>query len=85
MITNLIEPHVLNRKRGDSKLQHMLGAGARRVRHRPHLHFLDQQPLNDQGIVSMGACLYCACPNPHSNYLMLKIPLTPGFLLLVSM
>lgn len=29
MNTNLIEPPVLNRKRGDSKLQHVLGAGAR--------------------------------------------------------
>ena len=86
MNTNLIEPHVLNRKR-DSKLQHVLGAGARRVRWRPHLHLLHQQPFrNNQGTVNMGAYLIAKVPVPTltPKYLILENPLT-RVLLLASM
>lgn len=37
MITNLLEPHILSRKRGHSKLQAVFGAGATRVRYRPRV------------------------------------------------
>ena len=47
----MIEAHTLNSTRGDSKLQPVLGARARRAR--PHLPVLDQQPFrNNQGTVT---------------------------------
>lgn len=67
MTVNLIEPHVLNRKRVDSKLQCVPGTEARRGSDRPHLSFLDQQPFrNDEETGSMGACLIApVCPNTY--------------------
>lgn len=64
MITNLIEPHVLERKRRQH-IAGFLGAGTWRVRCKSHLHLLDQWPFrNDQGTVSTGACLIAPVPVP---------------------
>lgn len=67
MIMNLLEPHVLSRKRRDSKLQALFGAGATRVRYRPHV-------LPGLGTVSRGACLMATVRVPilTPNSLMWK-------------
>lgn len=74
--TNLIEAHTLNSKRGDSNLQHVLGARARKVK--PHLPFWISSLSRLIRELSHGCLSYCydACPNPHSQLSHLEKPLT---------
>lgn len=61
MTVDLIEPHVSNRKRVDSRLQCVPRTEVRRGSGRPHLSFLD-----DEETGSMGACLIApVCRNTY--------------------
>lgn len=86
MFTNLVEPHVLNRKREDGKLQCVLGTGAKGWGV-DHICVFGSAAFQERSgnCEYRGLSCYCACPSPHPQMIPhSENPLAPEVLLLAS-
>ena len=79
MITNLVEPHVFEQEKRRRHTAACAWGKSQEVW--VHLHLLDQQPLNDQGAASVGACPVPPVPPLTQLSQRVENPLTPRVLL----